>query len=71
MVEFAELGRVDLEGFRQLNSLAVHGTLGLITVEGDVFLCVVSGASKVARVRDGESVLRIHAVEFRRSFRRE
>ncbi|KAF2759416.1 hypothetical protein EJ05DRAFT_531518 [Pseudovirgaria hyperparasitica] len=64
MVEFAELGHVDLEGFRQLNSLAVHGTLGLMSVEGDVFLCVVSGAGKVARVREDESVLRIHSVEF-------
>jgi endonuclease/exonuclease/phosphatase family metal-dependent hydrolase len=38
--------------------------LGLITVNSDVFLVVVNGASKVATVRPGETVQRIHSVGF-------
>ncbi len=65
MVEFLGLSAADLSGYRSLSSLSVQGTLGLITVAGDVFLCVVSSASKVATVRPGETVQRIAAVEFR------
>ncbi|KAF2810504.1 uncharacterized protein BDZ99DRAFT_508906 [Mytilinidion resinicola] len=64
MVEFAAVDQVDLSEYRSLSALSVHGTLGLITVNGDVFLVVVSGASKVASVRPGETVLRIHSVNF-------
>jgi SacI homology domain len=64
MVEFVAIEHADLSGFRQLNSLQVHGTLGLITIENDVFLCVITGANRVANVRPGETVNRIHAVEF-------
>ena len=56
---------MDLQEYRSLSSLSVHGTLGLITVNGDVFLCVVSGASRVATVRPDETVQRILSVEFR------
>lgn len=64
MVEFTKIEHAELEEYRSLSSLNVYGTLGLVTLQNDVFLCVVSGASKVATVRPGESVLRIHAVEF-------
>ncbi|KAK5007878.1 hypothetical protein LTR28_004724, partial [Elasticomyces elasticus] len=64
MVEFAALDDVNLENYRQLNTLGVLGTLGLITVNHDVFLCVVNHASKVAEVRLGEIVMRINSVEF-------
>ena len=65
MVEFVKDAAADLSEYRSLSVLPVHGTLGLITVAGDVFLCVVSAASKVATVRPGEDVQRILAVEFR------
>ena len=48
-----------------MSAMPVLGTLGLITVNNDVFLCVVSGSVKVATVRPGETVQRIHTVEFR------
>lgn len=56
-----------MEGYRTLSSRSIHGTLGLITVQGDVYLCVVSVSEKVASVRAGETVQRIKAVEFRTS----
>lgn len=64
MVEFSAIDQVDLGEYRSLSALSVHGTLGLITVNGDVFLVVVTGASKVATVRPGETVQRIHSVGF-------
>ncbi|KAI9812660.1 MAG: inositol polyphosphate 5-phosphatase [Thelocarpon impressellum] len=64
IAEFSTLDSVDLSDFRTLVAVPVQGTLGLITVNNDVFLCVVSGAARVATVRPGETVQRIHAVEF-------
>lgn len=64
MVEFADLGNVDLSDYRTLSPLPVHGTLGLITISNDVFLCVVTGTTKVALVRPGETVEKIFGVEF-------
>ena len=65
MVEFSALDAVDLGEYRSLSTLSVHGTLGLITVDSDVFLCVVNRAEKVAALRPGETVQRIQSVEFR------
>lgn len=67
MVEFARTADTDTTDFRSLTSLSVFGTLGLITVNGDIFLCVVNGAQRAATVRDGENVLKITSVEFRES----
>lgn len=64
MVNFADLGDVDLSDYKTINPLPVHGTLGLITISNDVFLCVVTGATKVANVRPGETVEKIFGVEF-------
>lgn len=64
IVEFADLGAVDLADYRTLSPVQIQGTLGLITINGDVFLCVVTGATKVAAVRPGETVEKIFAVEF-------
>lgn len=64
MAEFSRLSLVDLSEYRTLSPRPAHGTLGLITVEGDVFICIVTGASKVANVRPNETVERIYAVQF-------
>lgn len=64
MAEFSHLGQVDLGDYRTLSPRPVHGTLGLITVENDVFICIVTGASKVANVRPNETVERIYAIQF-------
>src|SRR5947207_4141181 len=49
MVEFSRHSSVDLSNYRLLG--IGHGTLGLITLSSDVFLCVVTSASRVATVR--------------------
>ena len=40
------------------------GTLGVVSFDKDLFLCVITAASPVASVRPGELVQRILAVEF-------
>lgn len=64
MVEFSRLNAIDLTDYRTLHSSAVHGTLGLININTDVYLCVISGAVRVATVRPGETIQRIISVEF-------
>ena len=64
IVEFTPLYKLDLADYHVLGANNVHGTLGLISIESDVFLCVISGADRVATVRPGETVQRIHSVEF-------
>ncbi|CAL3961944.1 unnamed protein product [Diplocarpon coronariae] len=64
MVEFTDVRSADLGEYRSLSPLPVRGTLGLITINRDVFLCVVTGAAKVASVRPGETVEKIFGVEF-------
>lgn len=61
-VEFSDISAVDLEAYRSLG--AGYGTLGLITLNEDVFVCVVSGSSHAATVRPGETVSRIDSVDF-------
>ncbi|ESZ99269.1 phosphoinositide phosphatase [Sclerotinia borealis F-4128] len=64
MVEFADVSSVDLSDYRTLSPMPVHGTLGLITVSNDIFLCVITGTTRVAQVRPGETVEKILGVEF-------
>ncbi|KAM0721709.1 hypothetical protein Q7P37_002634 [Cladosporium fusiforme] len=64
IVEFRSWEQADMGEYRTLSSLKVYGTLGLITIGRDVFLCVVSNARKVATVRQGEDVQQILSVEF-------
>nr|OQO16290.1 hypothetical protein B0A51_17157 [Rachicladosporium sp. CCFEE 5018] len=64
IVEFLPWEKADMEDYRSLSSLKAFGTLGLVTLAGDVFLCVVNSASRVATVRPGEDVQRIVSVEF-------
>ncbi|EHY51917.1 Inositol-1,4,5-trisphosphate 5-phosphatase 1 [Exophiala dermatitidis] len=62
MVEFGERSSIDLTLFHSV--AAAKGTLGLITLNNDVFLCVITGSEIVATVRPGELVHKIFAVEF-------
>jgi synaptojanin len=64
MVEFTPLSKNTLQDYRPLTPRPVYGTLGLISVNGDVFLCVVTSASRAAIVRSGESVENIQSVAF-------
>ncbi|KAL3477830.1 SacI homology domain-containing protein [Aspergillus californicus] len=62
LVELVSLSTIDLMGYRTLGS--GYGTLGLVTLEHDVFLCIVTRSSQAATVRPGETVLRIEDVDF-------
>ena len=64
MVEFIAVDRIDLTVYRSIPRLGVHGTLGLINVNTDIFLCVITAASPVAELRPREHVQRIVSVEF-------
>ncbi|OKL60838.1 hypothetical protein UA08_03935 [Talaromyces atroroseus] len=52
----------DLQGYRVLGE--GWGTLGLISLNNDVFICVVTSSSRAATVRPGETVLKIENVDF-------
>ncbi|KAI1431074.1 SacI homology domain-containing protein [Xylaria sp. CBS 124048] len=64
MVEFSPISRHLLHGCRPLIPRPVHGTLGLISIGRDVFLSVITSASRVATLRPGENVEKIVSVEF-------
>ncbi|KAL8731734.1 MAG: hypothetical protein Q9166_003181 [cf. Caloplaca sp. 2 TL-2023] len=64
VVESAALESLNLSGYRSLQASGIHGTLGLINIGTDVFLCVISAAIRVATVRPGENVQRILGAEF-------
>jgi len=67
LAEFGPITDLDLDEYRSLSFKEVYGTLGLLTIDDDVFLCVVTSAVKVAEVRPGETVQRINTVDFRKS----
>jgi hypothetical protein len=62
MVEFAPYASLDFAGYRTIG--IAQGTLGLIALNGDVFLCTVTVASQVATPRPGETVQKIQSVDF-------
>ncbi|KAF4122575.1 synaptojanin [Geosmithia morbida] len=64
MVEFSRISEELLREYRPLAPRPIFGTLGLITVEGEVFLAVISHAARAATVRPGETVERIGGVAF-------
>jgi hypothetical protein len=64
MVEFSPTSDRLLADYRPLTPRPIYGTLGLISIERDVFLCVITQASRVATLRPGETVEKIEAVQF-------
>lgn len=64
MVEFTTVSNKTLNDYRPLTPRPIYGTLGLISVGRDVFLCVITHASRVSTLRPGETIERILAVEF-------
>ena len=65
IAEFGAAGAVDWDEYRPLGFRDIYGTLGLIAIGGDVFLCVVTSATQAAEIRRGEVVQKINTVEFR------
>lgn len=64
LAEFIPTGNFDTSHYRPMKLQKMYGTLGLISLQNHVFLGVVTGCAQVARVREGETIQRIHAVEF-------
>ncbi|KAK9454835.1 SacI homology domain-containing protein [Dipodascopsis uninucleata] len=65
LVNFTSREDVELSSYRPLSVLPCLGCLGLLSVENDVFLAVITGATKVAEPLEGkETVYRIHGLEF-------
>lgn len=64
MVEFAPVSKRLLQDYRRLTHRPIYGTLGLIAVNNDVFISVITHASRTATVRPGETVERIAGVAF-------
>ena len=64
MVAFSPTSEHMLADYRPLTARPIYGTLGLISVGRDVFLGVVTHASRVTTVRPGETVERILSVQF-------
>ncbi|KAK3718355.1 Inositol-1,4,5-trisphosphate 5-phosphatase 1 [Vermiconidia calcicola] len=64
IVEFSPWEGMDMKDYRSLPSLDIKGTLGLVTIGNDVFLCVVNDSKRAATVRPGETVQQIRSVEF-------
>ncbi|KAL3961750.1 hypothetical protein ACCO45_003273 [Purpureocillium lilacinum] len=64
MVEFSPVSSRLLKDYRPLAPRPVFGTLGLIAVNGEVFLSVITHAVRTATVRPGETVERIASVAF-------
>lgn len=65
IVEFSETKTIPLTEYSAFTSLPCLGCLGLICVNGDTFLCVVTSSRQVATVRPSETVSRIDGVQFR------
>jgi hypothetical protein len=64
IVEFSPASRELLADYRPLAPRPIYGTLGLISIGRDIFLCVITHASRVATLRPGETVERILGVQF-------
>lgn len=64
LVEFVPTSEFDTSNYRPLKLQKVYGALGLINLQGHVFLGIVCGCAQVAKLREGETVQRIHAIEF-------
>lgn len=64
MVRLVPLSGRTLNNFRPLTPRPIYGTLGLMSISGEVFLCVVTHATRVATLRPGETVERILSVDF-------
>ncbi|KAG7449414.1 inositol polyphosphate phosphatase [Guyanagaster necrorhizus] len=68
VVEFLSKDEVDLSSAVRLTNRVVKGCLGLISIDNDIFLVLVTSASEVGNTRpsapSSEAVARIHEVGF-------
>ncbi|KAF8631620.1 hypothetical protein AX15_002362 [Amanita polypyramis BW_CC] len=68
VVEFVAKSEIDLSSLIRLTNRVVKGCLGLISIDNDIFLALVTSATEVGNTRPSaplpESVARIHEVSF-------
>ncbi|CAN6645717.1 polyphosphatidylinositol phosphatase Inp53p [Trichomonascus vanleenenianus] len=64
IVEFAQTDSIGLQSYKPLSSNECHGFLGIINIDSDVYLCVITRQAQVASPRPGETISRIYGVEF-------
>ncbi|KAG6821534.1 hypothetical protein H0H93_000043 [Arthromyces matolae] len=68
VVELLRKDEIDLTNTVRLTSRVIKGCLGLISVEGDIFLALITSATEVGNTRPSgsrpESVAKIHEVSF-------
>lgn len=65
IIEFAKRDSINFDAqYRALSPFECYGCLGLIEINMDVFLCVITKGAEVARPRPGETVNRIYSVDF-------
>ncbi|KAL3229054.1 hypothetical protein RNJ44_02141 [Nakaseomyces bracarensis] len=63
-IDLVRKGELKDQGFRKLTHNEVHGFIGLIEIQGYIFLGAITGRSKVAQPTPGETVNKIFAVDF-------
>lgn len=63
-IDLVEKGQLKDQGFKKLTHNEVHGFIGMIEIEGYIFLGAITGKSKVAQPIPGETVNKIYAVDF-------
>ncbi|VVT46486.1 uncharacterized protein SAPINGB_P001237 [Magnusiomyces paraingens] len=64
IIEFAKRDSIKFDQYRLLSPHECQGCLGLIEINYDVYLCVITKGAEVAQPRPGETVNRIYSVEF-------
>ncbi|GAV52417.1 hypothetical protein ZYGR_0AG04080 [Zygosaccharomyces rouxii] len=63
-IELLPKDELNNQGFKKLSSHEIYGFIGLIEVEGLIFVGAITGKSKVAQPTPGETVNKIFAVDF-------
>lgn len=63
-IELVPKNDLNNQGFKRLSNHEIHGFIGLIEVEGLIFVGTITGKSKVAQPIPGETANKIFAVDF-------
>lgn len=64
IIKFCNWNDIECSEYFLATPKAIYGCVGLISIENNVFICLVTGYSQVASIRIMETVNRIHDVEF-------
>ncbi|QSL66603.1 hypothetical protein MERGE_000985 [Pneumocystis wakefieldiae] len=64
IAKFCKWDDIDYSQYFLATSKPIYGCMGLISIEDNVFICLITGYSQVASVRATETINRIHDVEF-------